>query len=320
MHTHKLAEMLPPMRDSDYKRLKDDIAKDGLIDPITMYEGKIIDGVHRQAVCEELGIKARYEDFIGDDPARFVFSKNLSRRHLSNSQLAMVGAELEEHFAKAARRRQTAGLKRGNKSPVRANRPTRRNRAQDDAAEVVGTSRRSIARAKRIKHKRPDLAAEIKTGKMSVSAADGIISADKKQDKVAAEKTKKRQPRWSGKRLRELHADKRNGDTSDFNKLQREIAMAVQALETFDIPDLDWDEGMNGERFGFVYEDLTELDKWVITAQAITASHMDEMSRQRTIKNIEARRDHPNTDENERRACERALERLRNKRLLAEGE
>jgi hypothetical protein len=243
-----------------------------------------------------------------------VFSKNLSRRHLTNSQKAMVGVELEQHFARKGQGRRT------DLQPSRrlAGKSRRDNEATERAAKIVGTSGRSISRAKRIKDKRPDLAKKIKAGEMSVSAADGIISADKATDKPKVT-TKKKQPRWSGKRLRELNEAKRAGDNSDFNKLQREIAKSVQALEEFDLPDLDWDAGMNSDLFGFLFDDLIELDRWVLYAEAITAAHTDEMTKQRTRKNLEARRDHPNTGEFERKACIRALERLTDKRQLAEG-
>ena len=302
------------MRSADYDRLKEDISKNGLIDSITLYEGKILDGIHRQRVCDETGIEPHYEDFKGNDPARFVFSVNLARRHMTNGQLAMIGAELEEHFAKEAKKRQ------GKRTDIRADRPTssHKRRARDEAAEVVGTSGRSISRAKRIKVKRPDLAADIKAGRMSPSAADGIISADKVRGKQP--KQDKKQPRWSGKRLRELHDASRNGDSSEFNKMQLQIAKNVAALETFELPDLDWNDPLTNEIAGFIFEDLEELDKWVTRAQKIAAAHTSTKWRQNKIKFLRnvtiANGYEPGEVENAQRSLERVIE---NKQLSNGG-
>lgn len=44
--------------------------------------------------CNELGIEPSFREYTGDDPAGFVVSLNLHRRHLDTSQRAMVAARL----------------------------------------------------------------------------------------------------------------------------------------------------------------------------------------------------------------------------------
>ena len=57
--THELARLLPPMTDEDYQRLRQDIKENGLREPITLYEGKVLDGMHRQRACKETKTKPR---------------------------------------------------------------------------------------------------------------------------------------------------------------------------------------------------------------------------------------------------------------------
>jgi hypothetical protein len=54
-------------------------------------------------------------------PLAFVVSKNLHRRHLMESQRALVAARLKPLFEEEARQRQIAALKQGSAFPVGQN-------------------------------------------------------------------------------------------------------------------------------------------------------------------------------------------------------
>jgi hypothetical protein len=83
------------MSDSEFQELKGDISGSGLLEPIVMFEGKILDGRHRYKACLQLGIEPWFKDYDGPDSALdYVISLNLRRRHLSESQRAMAMANL----------------------------------------------------------------------------------------------------------------------------------------------------------------------------------------------------------------------------------
>lgn len=83
MEIHPLAEKYPLMDGEEYEAFKADIQVRGLENPVWRYEGKVLDGRNRLRACNELGIAPRFEDYTGDDPAGFVDSQNLHRRHLT---------------------------------------------------------------------------------------------------------------------------------------------------------------------------------------------------------------------------------------------
>ena len=92
---HPLADIIPAMSEPEYQALLADIKALGLRDPITLYDGKVLDGRHRYRACEEAGIEPTFEEFKGSDTAAFVLSRNVKRRHLNQGQIAMVLLQMD---------------------------------------------------------------------------------------------------------------------------------------------------------------------------------------------------------------------------------
>src|SRR5262245_51329434 len=93
---HPLAHKLfPPMSAQEFEELVESIKTGALHDPIVIYDGMIIDGRHRALACEIAGIEPLYTTVPpGADPLQFVLDRNLCRRHLSESQRAMVATRV----------------------------------------------------------------------------------------------------------------------------------------------------------------------------------------------------------------------------------
>jgi len=90
MQFHQIADLFPLMEGEQFRNFVADIKENGLINPIYIYEGQILDGRNRYNACLKLGIEPRYVKYTGDDPVGFVISKNLHRRHLNAYQRAKI--------------------------------------------------------------------------------------------------------------------------------------------------------------------------------------------------------------------------------------
>ena len=72
---HALCCIFPRCSDEELRLLVADIRENGLKTPITLYEGKILDGRNRYLACQMLNIEPEYVKFTGDDPLAFVIRR-----------------------------------------------------------------------------------------------------------------------------------------------------------------------------------------------------------------------------------------------------
>jgi predicted transcriptional regulator len=84
---HPLADRFPLMENDDLIKLDNDIRANGLREPITLYEGKILDGRNRYLASKMLRcgfMRTHFRELLCDkDPMAFVISANIHRRHLT---------------------------------------------------------------------------------------------------------------------------------------------------------------------------------------------------------------------------------------------
>jgi N6-adenosine-specific RNA methylase IME4/ParB-like chromosome segregation protein Spo0J len=98
-----LYQLLPPLSAEDYSALEDSIIANGVLVPVEYDEaGNILDGHHRVAICESLGL-VDWPRFVRkgmseEDKRAHARALNLSRRHLSTAQKReIVEAQLKEN-------------------------------------------------------------------------------------------------------------------------------------------------------------------------------------------------------------------------------
>lgn len=184
---HPAASLFPMLSEPELQELAEDIHKNGLIEPIALFEEMVIDGRNRLAACELAGVEPRFVRLnasLVPSPTIYVMSKNLFRRHLTPSQKAAIAAESVPFLSEEAKKRQGGTTKYGS-VPIgtEPEQTAVKGRAREIAAKAAGVGVGSVCRAHAVMKADPARFKEIKEGKVSVNTAYASMS-DKVVGKV----------------------------------------------------------------------------------------------------------------------------------------
>lgn len=182
---HPLADIFPLIEGSDFDDLVADIRTHGLHERIELLEGQILDGRNRYLACVAAGLIPEtvtaplishlrlFHSFVSagaptpsyDELEKFVLSKNLHRRQMTESQRGMVGAKL-------ANMRQGA---RTDLAPIGA-------RSDAQAAKATHVSERTIERGKAVlRDGASELQRKVESGELRISTAAMIARLPKEE-------------------------------------------------------------------------------------------------------------------------------------------
>lgn len=180
MRHHKYADIFPMMTDEELAALVQDMRQNGYDEssPIVTIGGEILDGRNRYKAAQIAGVVPVFVEFHGDDPLAYVIRHNLNRRHLNESQRAVIAARLANMtYSDGAI---LMHLKHGHAS---ANLHWHKNKSGENspsfsleqAAEMLNVGRRTVATVKAVERAAPELVKAIERGEMTAHEAQKKI-------------------------------------------------------------------------------------------------------------------------------------------------
>ena len=183
LQPHPAVDLFPMLPDGELSQLAADIKANGLRQPIVVIRDGdrdlVLDGRNRLRACQIAGVEPSCKLFSGTDPVAFVLSTNLHRRHLNESQRAMVAVAVERMYAATAKERMRAG-KKDPTADLREGPDRKQRESSTKAATALNVSPRLVQEAKRVEAKAaPEVAAAVKAGRVAVSDAARIVDAPK---------------------------------------------------------------------------------------------------------------------------------------------
>jgi DNA-binding transcriptional regulator YdaS (Cro superfamily) len=186
---HPAASVFPMMEGVEFDVFVKSVRDNGLRQPITLFGGLVLDGRNRLRACKAATVEPRFVTFEGGDPVAHVVALNLTRRHMSESQRAMVAAKIA-----------TLGHGRPRKERTSAEKPSIEGFSQDQAAAMLNVSRPSVERAVQVIRKAvPEAVAAVERGTLAVSSAVGMVDLEPDQQRELLNATK-----GDGKKVRAL--------------------------------------------------------------------------------------------------------------------
>lgn len=176
--SHEIADCWPMIEPEKFGELCDDIAENGLLNSIVLFEGKILDGRNRYKACVEVGVEPTFTEYDGDDPTGHAISLNNMRRDLNPSQRAMVAEKLANICV---------GDYLGNQHEACADLRTPAV-SQSEAAEQMGVSRRLVQKARRVNSGAEEgITSMVEDGDLSLEAAEHLMSLTEDEQRQIAE-------------------------------------------------------------------------------------------------------------------------------------
>lgn len=242
---HPLANLFPMLEGDELAELAEDIREQGLQQLIVIHDGMILDGRNRYVACVQAKVTPRFRPYDGDDPLAFVISANLKRRHLSESQRAMVAARI-------------ANLEPGRPSEKASIDAI----TQAAAAKLLNVSEPSVERATRVqKSGAPELVEAVDQGRIPVSAAAHIarepieeqrtiLASDEVAIKKAAAELAQKRARENAEKRAALAAQQAVMPTAGYRCIVLDPPWPMQKIERdvrpnqvgFDYPTMSEDE------------------------------------------------------------------------------
>lgn len=143
---HRYANWIEGTEHGDMQVLRRSLRAIGLLNPIVLYEGAILDGRHRYLACKAENVPIEYRDFGGDDLAalEFVLAQNLARRQLTVTQKRRLWERLGpevERLRIAARERQAT---LNNDDPSLRQPVVEAGRVDEQVGNMIGVSRETV--------------------------------------------------------------------------------------------------------------------------------------------------------------------------------
>lgn len=190
-------DLIPPLNEEELKLLEASLVADGCESPLIVWNGVIVDGHNRYAICRKHGIpfSIQEKNFSSRDDAMLWMLRNqLGRRNLNSYQRVELVLKFEPLVKNAAEQRMMAG-KAANPVPTLAQGQTK-GRTRDHLSEAAGVSHGTFAKAKKlVQSADEETKRELRAGKVTVNRAyTDLLEKEHEGETKICERCKQEKP------------------------------------------------------------------------------------------------------------------------------
>ena len=164
-------DLIPPLNEEELKLLEESLVADGCEFPLIVWNGVIIDGHNRYAICRKhdipFSIQEKHFD-TREGVMLWMLRNQLGRRNLNNYQRSELALKFEPLFAHASEKRMLAGkLVDPPQNSAEGSGETRK-----QIAKMAGVSHDTIKKVKRLhEHADEETKSRLRRGEMTVNKA-----------------------------------------------------------------------------------------------------------------------------------------------------
>jgi len=183
-------KLIPALTAEEFKQLEENILKDGIRDPLVLWNGYLIDGHNRYQIAFKHGLeyKAIDKEFKDESEVKeWMINNQFGRRNLSNYQRSVLALELESVFSERAK--ENLKLSEGKGKQISAEVKVVPIETRKELAKVANVSHDTIAKVKVIQATAtPEVKAQLSTGEVSINQVYQDIKKEEKQEVIREKK------------------------------------------------------------------------------------------------------------------------------------
>ena len=149
----ELRDLIPPLTENERMMLTESIIANGCETPLTVWNGVLVDGHNRYAICHEHGVpfEIREKSFESrEEVICWMYRNQIGRRNLNDFQRAEIALKLKELYAREAQKRmrhqEDSGVGEPETDRSRGSKP----RTMQQLGEMVGVSGTTMKRVQRL--------------------------------------------------------------------------------------------------------------------------------------------------------------------------
>ena len=216
LQQHPLSLAFPSMGADDLQALKDSIEAIGVQNPVTLFEGMVIDGWHRYTAAQAVGMNCPTVELGNVDPRDFVLAQNKARRHITQAQLAMATTTVYSWCAN--------GENQHSEERVATEWPP--SKTNTELATIAGVGVATIKQAKSVQtNAAPEVIAAVKAGEIGLPKAAKIARLPKDEQAAAISKP------VAQKQKEPVHVVDENDELSELRHTVCDLAAENEALK-----------------------------------------------------------------------------------------
>lgn len=171
----ELQSLIDPLSAEEFSLLEASILSEGCRDPLVVWNGWLLDGHNRYAICSKHGVDYQTFEKHGlrtkTDVKIWMIENQMGKRNTTDFARTALALKLKPLLEQRAKERQISSLKHSD-SIVRQNSDERGIRTDDAIAKKAGVSRDTVRKVEKIIEKAaPEVIEKVRSGEISINAA-----------------------------------------------------------------------------------------------------------------------------------------------------
>lgn len=250
-------KLIPPLSIDEHTQLTLNICKEGIREPLILWNNYIIDGHNRYEIAKQFNLeyKTINKEFDNEDEAKeWMILNQFGRRNLSAYQRSVLALELEDVFRIKAKENQ------GTRTDTTYVRNLTNVDTKKELSKVASVSHDTIAKVKKIQEKAPqEIKTKLSTGEISINAAYKEIKKEEKKEE-------------RNKKIEEIKQNAKNYKENKIKLLEGDLFKVLEKIKDNSIDVLNTDPPYfvlkdSWDKFKDLQDFLLFTEKWLLAVK-----------------------------------------------------